>query len=101
MKICNYAIAIVNVTLFALFLWMFWMGNYHLPGKLDAEMASDVMLQKYQIVCADLTASMTTMCLLAILVIDIALIYMYRRLQKNMSLAAANEKPPEGKPAKA
>jgi len=73
---------------------MIWMGNFYLPGKLDADMTSDVMLQKYELVCARLTAWMTGMCLLAGVVIDVALIRMYVRLKKDVSPAAGGETPP-------
>jgi len=66
MKACSWSIVIVNVTLFVLFWWMFWMGNHYLPGKLDGEMNTDVMLAKYQLVCSRLTAAMTAMCFPAI-----------------------------------
>jgi len=85
MKACTWSITIVNVTLFVLFWWMFWMGNHYLPGKLNGEMNSDVMLQKYQLVCSRLTASMATMCFLAIVIINIVLIYTYCLLKKKMS----------------
>ncbi len=61
-------------------------------------MTSEVMLQKYELVCARLTAWMTGLCLLAIVVIDVALIRMYCLLQKNMSSAAGGESQPEGGP---
>ena len=99
MKACTRSIAIVNITLFVLFWWMFWMGNSYLPGKLDADMTSDVMLQKYELVCARLTASMTGMCFLAIVLINVVLIYTYFVLKKNVSPAAGGETPPEGGPA--
>ena len=86
MKACNWSIIIVNVTLFVLFEWMFWMGHHYLPGKLDGEMNTDVMLQKYQFVCSRLTASMAAMCFLAIVIINVALIYTYRLLKKKMAL---------------
>lgn len=100
-KACIRSIAIVNVTLCILSVWMIWMGSFYLPGKLDADMTSDVMLAKYELVCARLTASMTGMCFLAVVVIDAALIRMYCLLKKNVSPAAGDETPPEGGPADA
>ncbi len=98
MKACLRSIAIVNITLCVLCLWMFWMGNSYLPDKLDADMTSEVMLQKYELVCARLTAWMTGLCFLAIVVIDVALIRMYCLLKKSMSPAASGESKPEGGP---
>ena len=74
MKIHPYSIALVNVILFAFIMWISWMGNTHLAGQLDPQMQSDVMIQKYQNVCAELTASMTMMCLLVMVLIDAVLI---------------------------
>ena len=91
MKAYIRSIAIVNVTLCILCLCMLWMGNSYLPGKLTAEMTSDVMLAKYELVCARLMALMTGMCFLAIVVIDVALVNMYRQLKKNVSPAAASK----------
>ena len=91
MKTCIRSIAIVNVTLCILCLCMLLMGNSYLPGKLTAEMTSEVMLAKYELVCARLTASMTIMCLLAIVVIGIFLVRMYYLLKKDLSPAAGNE----------
>jgi len=85
MKACNWSIVTVNVTLFVLFWWMSWMGNHYLPGKLDGEMNTDVMLQKYQLVCSRLTASMAAMCFLAIVIINAVLIYTYFLLKKEMA----------------
>jgi len=85
MKACTWSIAIVNFTLFALFWWMSWMGHSYLPGKLDGEMNIDVMLQKYQLVCSGLTASMAAMCFLVIVIINVVLIYTYHLLKKKIS----------------
>ncbi len=46
------SIALVNVILFAFIMWISWMGNTHLAGQLDPQMQSDVMIQKYQLVCS-------------------------------------------------
>jgi len=85
MKACTWSIAIINVTLLALFWWMCWMGNDYLPGKLDGEMNIDVMLQKYQLVCSRLALSMAAMCSLAIVIINAVLIYTYCLLKKKIS----------------
>lgn len=99
MKACIHSMAIVNVTLCILVCVMLWMGMYYLPGELNAEMTSEVMLEKYRLVCARLTATMTGLCLLAIVVIDVALIRMYRLLKQNIPPAAGDGTPPEGEPA--
>lgn len=85
MKAFRWSIIIVNVTLFVLFEWMSWMGHHYLPGKLDGEMNYDVMLQKYQLVCSRLMASMAAMCFLVIVIINIVLIYTYHLLKKKMA----------------
>jgi hypothetical protein len=95
MKAYSYSIAAVNVTLFALFWWMCWMGDTHLPAQLDSQMSGDVMRQKYQTVCTDLTASMASMCLLAIVLVNVALICTYFSLKENLSSAACSNLPPE------
>lgn len=93
MKAFTYSITIVNVTLFALFWWMQWFCHFRLPGQLNAQMRSDVMLQKYQNVCASLTASMAGMCLLAIVLVNVALIYAYLALKKSVSPAPGGDTP--------
>jgi len=98
-KACIHSMAIVNITLCILTCVMLWMGMYHLPVQLNAEMTSEVMLDKYSLVCARLTATMTGLCLLAIVVIDVALIRMYRLLKQNVPPAAGGETSPEGEPA--
>ena len=87
MKTCIRSIAIVNGTLCVLCLWVIWMGHSHLPGQLSAGNSSEVMLEQYQNVCARLTASMAGMCFLAMVVIDVALIYMYSVLKKSLPSA--------------
>jgi len=84
MKAYKHAIAIVNTILFLFFCWLFWIGNFHLPGQLNSKMQIDVMLQKYEIVCARLTASLTLWCLVVIVVVNAILIRAYFRLKKNM-----------------
>ena len=91
MKTCMRSIAIVNVTLCVLCLGMIWIGNFYLPGQLNTDMTSDVMLAKYELVCARLTALVTGMCFLAIVVIDVALVNMYRQLKKNVSPATGGK----------
>ena len=73
MKIHPYSIAVVNVILCAFLFWLSWRDT-HLAGQLDPQMQSDVMIQKYQNVCAELTASMTMVCLIVIVLINAVLI---------------------------
>ena len=73
MKIHSYSIAIVNVILLAFCFWLSWIGNTQLARQLDPQMQSDVMFQKYQNVCSDVTASMTMMCVFVMLLIDAVL----------------------------
>jgi len=84
MKVYKHAIRIVNAILFLFFCWLFWIGNFHLPGQLNSEMQTDVMLQKYQIVCTRLTASLSLWCLVIIVIVNAILIRAYFRLMKNM-----------------
>lgn len=93
MKQYRYAITIINVILLLFFWWLVWMGNSHLPGQLGPEMQSDVMLQKYQIVCADLTASVTLRCLIVIVLINAVLIQVYFIIKKSMPPSAGSDTP--------
>jgi len=68
------AIVTVNGILLLFFWWLFWLGHGHLPGQLGGEMQSDVMLMKYQIVCARLAAYLTVGCLVVIVLVNIVLL---------------------------
>ena len=96
MKPYQRAIAIVNVILFLFFWWLSWIGHSHLPGQLGSEMRSDVMLSKYQLVCARLTAALTASCLVVIVLVNAVLIAGYFLLRKSMSsTAGSDESTPE------
>ena len=84
MKVYKHAITTVNIILFLFFFWLLWIGNKHLPGQLNSEMQADVMLQKYEIVCARLTASLTLCCLVVIVLVNVILIKGYFSLRKNI-----------------
>ena len=92
MKSYRYAIVIVNGILFLFFWWLSWLGDEFLPGQLNSEMKSDVMLQKYQNVCADLTASLTVRCLLIIILVNAVLVPAYFLLKRNMASSASSNK---------
>lgn len=92
MKPYQYTIAIVNGILFLFFWWLFWLGDAYLPGQLNSEMQSDVMLQKYQNVCADLAASLTMRCLIVIALVNAVLIPTYFLLKKTMSSTVSSNK---------
>ena len=84
MKAYKHAITAVNTILFLFFLWLLWIGSFHLPGQLNSEMQIDVMLAKYEVVCARLSASLTLSCLVVIVLVNAILIRAYFRLRKNM-----------------
>ena len=84
MKAYKNAIKIVNVILLLFFFFLFWTGNSHLPGQLTSKMQTDVMLAKYEIVCARLTASLMLWCLVVVVLVNAILIRAYFRLRKNM-----------------
>lgn len=73
-KAYHSAIVTVNGILLLFFAWLSWLGHGHLPGQLGGEMQSDVMLMKYQIVCARLTSYLTASCLLVIALVNIVLL---------------------------
>ena len=89
------SIALVNVILFAFIIWISWMGNTHLAGQLDPQMQSDVMIQKYQLVCSRLTASMTAMALLVLVLINGVLIGPHVIMTVNSALKEKSSKRPE------
>ena len=74
------------------------MANTHLPGQLDSEMQSDVMLQKYQNVCADLAASMAIRYLVVIVLVNAVLIVVYFLLKKSMPSTASSNQRFQGTP---
>ena len=84
MKAYKHAITAVNTILFLFFWWLLWIGSFHLPGQLNSKMQIDVMLSKYDVVCARLTASLTLWCLVVIVLVNVILIRAYFRLRKNM-----------------
>jgi len=84
MKAYKHAITIVNTILFLFFWWLVWIGHFYLPGQLGSEMQIDVILSKYEVVCARLTASLTLWCLVVIVLVNAILIWAYFRLKKNM-----------------
>ena len=90
MKTHQSAITIVNVILFLFFWWLFWVGHGYLPGQLNSEMHSDVMLQKYQIVCARLTAWLTILYLIVIVLVNAVLIRAYFIQKKNLIPKSSN-----------
>ena len=92
MKPYQYAVTMINVILLLFFLWLFWVGNTYLPDQLDSEMQSDVMLQKYENVCADLTASLLIRLLIVIVLVNAVLIKVYFSFKKNPpSQAGSNQ----------
>ncbi len=84
MKAYKNAITAVNTILFLFFWWLLWIGSFHLPGQLNSKMQIDVMLTKYEVVCARLSASLTLSCLVVIVLVNVILIRAYFRLRKNM-----------------
>jgi hypothetical protein len=64
---------------------LLWLGYGYLPGQLDGEMASDVMLMKYQIVCARLTSYLTAGLLAVIVLVDIVLLRACLSAKKEVS----------------
>lgn len=84
MKAYKNTIKIVNAILFLFFFWLLWIGNSHLPGQLTSKMQIDVMLAKYEIVCARLTVLLTLSCIVVAVLINAILIRAYFRLRKNM-----------------
>ena len=84
MKTYKHAIKIVNLILFLFFYWLFWIGNFRLPGQLNSTMQIDVMLQKYENVCANLTASLTLSCLVVFVLINAILFWAYFHQRKNI-----------------
>lgn len=92
MKPYRYAIRIINVILLLFFFWLFWMGNTRLPGQLGSEMQSDVMFQKYQNVCATLTASLMGIGLIVFVLINATLFTVYFLLKKSLPSPAGTNK---------
>ncbi len=90
MKAYKHAITVVNTILFLFFWWLLWIGSFHLPGQLNSKMQIDVMLQKYEVVCARLTASLTLSCLVVVVIVNAILIRAYFRLRKNMGKGCLN-----------
>ena len=90
MKAYKHAIIAVNTILFLFFWWLLWIGSFHLPGQLNSKMQIDVMLQKYEVVCARLTASLTLSCLVVVVIVNAILIRAYFRLRKNMGKGCLN-----------
>jgi len=90
MKAYKHAITSVNTILFLFFWWLLWIGSFHLPGQLNSKMRIDVMLQKYEVVCARLTASLTLSCLVVVVIVNAILIRAYFRLRKNMGKGCLN-----------
>ena len=84
MKAYKNAIKAVNIILFLFFFWLLWIGDSYLPGQLSSEMQIDVILQKYDLVCARLTVFLTLSCFVVVILINAILIRIYFRLRKNM-----------------
>jgi hypothetical protein len=89
MKSYQSAIVTVNGILLLFFGWLFWLGYGHLPGQLDGQMASDVVLMKYQIVCARLTSYLTASCLLVIVLVNVVLLRAYLSSKKDKPSTAS------------
>jgi hypothetical protein len=64
----------VNGILVAFLGLLLWLGYGYLPGQLDGQMASDVMLMKYQIVCARMTSYLTAGCFVVIVLVNVVLL---------------------------
>ncbi len=78
------AIVFVNLIL-SLFFWsLIWIGHFFLPGLLGSEMKADVMLSKYELVCAGLTAFLALSCLVVIVLVNAVLIRAYFTQKKNI-----------------
>ena len=74
MKHYQSTIVTVNGILLLFFALLLWLGYGYLPGQLDGQTQSDVMLMKYQIVCARLTSYLTAGCFAVIVLVDIVLL---------------------------
>jgi len=83
MKTFKKTISIINTVMFLFFLWLLWLGYFHLPGQLNSKMQIDVILSKYNVVCARLTAYLTLSCLVVVVIVNILLFKTYFRIKKN------------------
>ena len=91
MKPYQSAIVTINGILLLFFGWLFWLGHGYLPGQLDGNMPSDVMLAKYQIVCARTTAYLTVGCLIVIVLVNIVLIRACLSAKKDVASTASSD----------
>ncbi|MHC4519800.1 MAG: hypothetical protein ACYTAS_14525 [Planctomycetota bacterium] len=74
MKPYHSAVLAINGILLVLFGWLCWLGYGYLPGQLDGQMAGDVMLMKYRIVCARLASYLTAGCFVVIVAVNVVLL---------------------------
>jgi hypothetical protein len=83
------AIVMVNGILLLFFGWLNWLGHGYLPGQLDGQTASDVMLMKYRIVCARLTSYLTAGCFVVIVLVNIVLLRACLSAEKQVTPTAS------------
>ena len=91
MKHYQSTIVTVNGILLLFFALLLWLGYGYLPGQLDGEMQSDVMLMKYEIVCARLTSYLTAGCFVVIVLVDIVLLRACLSAKKDAPSAARSD----------
>lgn len=91
MKPFHSAVVMVNGILVVFLVLLLWLGYGYLPGQLDGEMQSDVMLMKYQIVCARLTSYLTAGCFVVIVLVNIVLLRACLSAKKDAPLTARSD----------
>lgn len=74
MKPYHSAVVMVNGILVVFLVLLLWLGYGYLPGQLDGRMASDVMLTKYEVVCARLTSYLAAGLLIVIVLVNVVLL---------------------------
>jgi hypothetical protein len=91
MKPYQSAIVMVNGILLVFLVLLLWLGYGYLPGQLDGEMQSDVMLMKYQIACARLTSYLTAGCFIVIVLVNIVLLRACLSSRKDKPATASSD----------
>jgi len=85
MKLDPQTIIPVNIVLFLFMCWLCWVGHFHLPGQLDNVKPTELVLTRYQNVCARLTVSLAGWSLVVMVIINAVLIRVAGIEKKNLS----------------
>ena len=83
MKSYHSAVVTVNGILLVFFGWLLWLGYGYMPGQLDGQVQIDVMLTKYEVVCARLTSYLTAGCFVVIVLVNVVLLRACLSSRKN------------------